>query len=160
MRLDLPLRELHRSEVSLSHRFRRIGERHKADHDVFHLCADLADCSDDHVRRLTQAGHGHGLRLAASPPRWGRGLSRAREAFSVALGRRPEPAILLLADLRSLYLHAAAVSIDWVLLAQGAQAARDGELLELTERCHPETLQQMSWANTMLKELAPQVLLS
>jgi hypothetical protein len=160
VKLDLALRELHRSEMSLSRRFRRVGERHKADHDVFHLCADLAGWSDDHVHRLAQAGSGHGVRLADSPPRIGRMFSSVREMSSVVLGRRPEPGLLLLIDLRSVYLHAAAVSVDWELLAQGAQAARDTGLFELASQCHPETLRQMDWANTMLKELAPQVLTS
>ncbi|OBK83668.1 hypothetical protein [Mycolicibacter sinensis] len=160
MKLVLALRELHRSETSLAHRFRRVGERHKADHDIFHLCADLAGWSEDHVAKLAGAGRSHGVRLAESPPRPGRVLSSLRELTSVGLGRRPEPGLLLLADLRSLHLHAAAVSVDWELLAQGAQAARDQELLELSARCHPETLRQMDWANTKLKELAPQVLMS
>lgn len=160
MKLVLALRELHRSETSLAQRFRRVGERHKADHDIFHLCADLAGWSENHVAKLAGAGRSRGVRLAESPPRPGRVLSSLRELTSVVLGRRPEPGLLLLADLRSLHLHAAAVSVDWELLAQGAQAARDQELLELAARCHPETLRQMDWANTKLKELAPQVLMS
>jgi hypothetical protein len=71
-----------------------------------------------------------------------------------------EPGLLLLSDLRSLHIHAAAVSLDWELLAQGAQAARDTQLLALTSRCHPDTLRQMRWANTMLKELSPQTLMN
>jgi hypothetical protein len=160
VKLDLTLRELHRSETSLGSRFRRVGQRHKTDHEVFHLCADLAEWSDDHVHRLAQAGQSRGLHLAKSPPRVGRLLSSLRQTTSVVLGRRPEPGLLLLADLRSLHLHAAAVSVDWVLLAQGAQAARDGDLLELSSACHPQTLRQLKWADTMLKELAPQVLVS
>ncbi|MEU2250553.1 hypothetical protein [Streptomyces sp. NPDC019224] len=41
-----------------------------------------------------------------------------------------------------------------------AQAARDQELLDLTERCHPQTLRQQRWANTMIKVVSPQVLTS
>jgi hypothetical protein len=55
---------------------------------------------------------------------------------------------------------AAGTSVDWELLGQVAQAAKDEELLSLTSRCHPETLRQMRWANAMLKELSPQVLTS
>ncbi|GAB5009948.1 hypothetical protein MAHJHV63_55300 [Mycobacterium avium subsp. hominissuis] len=55
---------------------------------------------------------------------------------------------------------AAGVSLDWELLAQGAQAAKDAELLGLASRCHPVTLRQMRWANAMLKELSPQVLMN
>lgn len=68
--------------------------------------------------------------------------------------------LLLLADLRQLHRVAAGVSLDWKLLAQAAQAAKDSELLALTKRCHPQSLRQMRWANTMLKTLSPQVLAS
>ena len=68
--------------------------------------------------------------------------------------------MLLLADLRHLYRTAAGVSLDWELLGQGAQAAKDSKLLGLTKRCHPQSLRQMRWANAMLKVLSPQVLAS
>jgi len=48
--------------------------------------------------------------------------------------------------------------VDRELLAHGAQAATDERLLELAQRCHPETLRQVRWANAMLKELVPQTL--
>ena len=78
----------------------------------------------------------------------------------VSTGHRPEPGLLLLADLRRLHRKAAGVSLDWELLAQGAQATKNTGLLELAERCHPETLRQLKWANAMLKTLSPQVLAS
>jgi hypothetical protein len=65
---------------------------------------------------------------------------------------------LLLADLRRAHRLAAGVSLDWELVAQGAQAAKDEELLDLAGRCHPQALRQMRWANAMLKELSPQTL--
>lgn len=160
MKLALGLRELHRSETSLAHRLHRIAERHKADHDIFYLCGDLAGWSDRHLCEIAQAGDRYGVRLDSSPPRFSRAFSALRAKTSELVGRRPEPGLLLLADLRSVHLHAAAVSVDWELVAQGAQAARDSELLELVSRCHPDTLRQMRWANTMLKELAPQVLMT
>jgi hypothetical protein len=83
-----------------------------------------------------------------------------RNKASELVGRRPEPGLLLLADLRHLHRVAAGVSLDWELLGQGAQAAKDSELLALTKRCHPQALRQMRWANAMLKVLAPQVLAS
>ena len=160
MKLGLALRELHRSETSLAHRIRRVGERHKADHEIFYGCGDIAEWSESHIRQLAQAGRRYGVRLGGSPPRVGEVLSSLREKTSELIGRRPEPGMLLLADLRSVQLHAAAVSLDWELLAQGAQAARDTELLELASRCHPDTLRQMRWANALLKELAPQTLMN
>jgi hypothetical protein len=55
---------------------------------------------------------------------------------------------------------AAGVSLDWELIAQGAPAARNSQLVEVAARCHPETLRQMRSANAMLKELSPQVLMN
>jgi hypothetical protein len=60
--------------------------------------------------------------------------------------------------LRRLHVTAAGVSVDWELLGQAAQATKDSELLALTQRCHPQTLRQMRWANAMLKTLSPQIL--
>jgi hypothetical protein len=83
-----------------------------------------------------------------------------QQRLSDLVGRRPEPGLLLLFDLRRLHKLAAGTSLDWELLAQAAQAAKDQHLLELAQRCHPETLRQMRWTNAMLKELSPQALAS
>lgn len=50
--------------------------------------------------------------------------------------------------------------MDWELLAQGAQGAKDVDLIDLSQRCHPQSLRQMRWANAMLKELSAQALTS
>lgn len=44
--------------------------------------------------------------------------------------------------------------------AQAAQAARDDDLLALASACHPRTLRQMRWTNTLIKTLSPQILTS
>jgi hypothetical protein len=44
------------------------------------------------------------------------------------------------------------------MLAQQAQAGREHDVLNLTERGHPRTLPQIRWANTTLKVLSPQTL--
>ena len=85
-------------------------------------------------------------------------MDTAQSRVSDLLRHRPEPGFLLLVDLRHLHRIAAGASLDWELLAQGAQAVRDTELLDLAMRCHPQTLRQMRWANAMLKELSPQIL--
>jgi hypothetical protein len=66
----------------------------------------------------------------------------------------------LLSDLQPIYLAASYNSLHWEMLAQAAQALSDESLLELTTTCHPETLRQIRWANTKLKESAPQILAS
>jgi hypothetical protein len=161
MKLDLALRAVHRSERRLAEELLELGERHKADHDVFHLSRTLAGWARAHVRALAEAGKRFNLDLDAhepAPHAPDGPLSTVREKTADLVGRRPEPGLLLLRDLRRLHLTAAGASIDWTLLAQGAQAAKDRQLLDLVAACHPQTLRTLRWTTTRLKEGAPQVL--
>jgi hypothetical protein len=157
MKLGLALRELHRSEIRLARTLDAIAARHHNDHGIYHVAIDLAEWSREHIALIADIGKPYRVRLRAHP-RTKSFTDSVQRRISDGLGRRPEPALLLLADLRRLHRLAAGVSIDWELLAQGAQAAKDGELLALTQRCHPQALRQMRWANAMLKELSPQAL--
>jgi hypothetical protein len=159
MKLGLALREVHRSERALAVKLDAVAARHHSDHAIRHVATDLAGWSRTHADEIAAAGGHYGLHL-----RWIPNVAAVsaplQQRLSDMVGRRQEPALLLLADLRRLYQQAAGVSVDWELLAQGGQAAKDERLLELAQRCHRETLRQMRWANAMLKELAPQTLTS
>jgi hypothetical protein len=159
VKIKLAIRELHRSERKLAHDLNVIAARHRSDQDIHHLAHDLAQWSQNHLSELAHHGRHYGLRLSASPP-IGAATGFLQTRISGLLRRRPEPGLLLLADLRRFHRRAAGSSVVWELLGQAAQAAKDQELLSLTSRCHPETLRQMRWANAMLKELSPQVLTS
>ncbi|MFD0539909.1 molybdopterin oxidoreductase family protein [Actinomadura luteofluorescens] len=74
------------------------------------------------------------------------------------VGHRGPPGMPLLHDLRHVHVQAAGVSLDWEMIAQAARGNRDTALLRLVERCHPDTLRQMRWANAHLKQLSAQVL--
>lgn len=160
MKLDLVIEELHRSENELRHELLVVSERHKADHEVFHVARDLALWSADHVRELAQIGRDFGLELDPEAEGEAKLAGRLREKTSELLGRRSTPGLLMLRDLRELYLKASGVSLDWEMLAQAAQGARKLELLELAERCHPDTLRVARWANGKLKVSSTQVLVS
>ncbi|MBV9846613.1 MAG: hypothetical protein JOZ47_16315 [Kutzneria sp.] len=160
MKLGMVIGELHRCENKLASHLAVLADRHRTDHEIHHVARDLITWSHQHIRQLSDTGHRFGLNLAQEPGR-DPGLPRAvREKLSHWFGCRPEPGLLLLADLRHLHLVAAEVSLNWELLGQAAQATKDTELLDLTTRCHPETLRQMRWANAMLKVTAPQALTS
>jgi hypothetical protein len=139
---------------------RRFVEGGQVDHEIHHVARDLARWSQQHVHELAEIGQRYGLNLKDDPEEDSGLLSAVRGKASELVGRRPEPGLLLLADLRHLHRVAAGVSLDWELLGQGAQAAKDSRLLALTKRCHPQSLRQMRWANAMLKVLSPQVLAS
>jgi hypothetical protein len=160
MKIGLALRELHRSESSLAEDFMKTADRHKVDHEIYHVARDLARWSLQHVHELTESGRRYSLSLKDDPEPEPGLRSAMRSKASELAGRRPEPGLLLLIDLRRLHRTAAGVSLDWELLAQGAQAAKDAELLALTKRCHPQSLRQMRWANAMVKVLSPQILVS
>lgn len=157
----LVLRALHHGEHHLARQLLAVAERHRTEHEVRHVATDLARWSREHVERVADAARGHGLRLGGAPDEHASGpLSAVRDMAAQALGDRPEPGLLLLWDLRQLHLSASGNSVYWEMLAQAAQAARDGELLGLATACHPRTLRQMRWTNTMVKILSPQVLTS
>jgi hypothetical protein len=130
-------------------------ERHQDDQDVFHLTKTLADRESAHVDAL--AGHAgrYDAALGGDEPAGAAPPARAGD-----LPDADDPSLQLLADLRRLHLLAAGASLDWVALAQGAQAAKDTDLLATVTECHNETLQTLKWTTYRLKEAAPQALTS
>ncbi|MDQ0661900.1 hypothetical protein QFZ35_000398 [Arthrobacter ulcerisalmonis] len=160
MKFGLVLEEMHRSENDLAHHLLVISERHKVDHEIYHLARDLARWSQQHVRDIADIAKNYGQDLDPEPRSETGLMETLREKGSEMVGRRPETGLLLLRDLRELYLKACGVSADWELLAQAAQGMKDRDLLALAERCHPQTIRQMKWANGKLKESATQVLVS
>ncbi len=160
MKIGLALRELHRSETALARDLLQVSDRHMAEAEIHHVARDLAGWSRRHVARLAEAADTYNVRLSGDAPSSSGLLAPVRRTLSELARRRDETGLLLLADLRRLHRKAAGVSLDWELLAQGAQAVKDTDLLELASRCHGETLRQLTWTNGMLKQLSPQVLAS
>ncbi|MFI2425703.1 hypothetical protein ACH5A7_16630 [Streptomyces sp. NPDC018955] len=159
--VDSTLRTLHDDERDLEQDLLAAAERHRAEHEFHHVATDVARWSREHAARLAALGHGRGVRLSGPRDHPSPGpLTALREKASQALGRRPETGLPLLHDLRDLHLAASRNSLHWEMLAQAAQATRDRELLELVSSCHPQTLRQMRWTNTMIKVLSPQLLVS
>lgn len=159
--ITLTLRALHHGEQHLAKELAAVADRHRTEHEIHHVATDLAHWSRDHVRRLAEAGRDHGMHLGDPSGTDASGLlSTLREKAAEAVGHRPEPGLLLLRDLRRLHLDAAENSLYWEMLAQAAQATKDDKLLALAAECHPQTLRQLRWTNTMIKNLSPQVLTS
>jgi hypothetical protein len=158
MKIHLALEELHHSENDLAGQLLAMSDRHKADHEIFHVARDLAVWSQGHVRRIAAIGRRFDLELDPEPAGDPTLLQKVRQEVGDRLGRRSAPALLLLRDLRSVYIDASGVSVDWELIAQAAQGIKDQGLLDLASSCHPDTLRQAKWANSQLKESAPQIL--
>ncbi len=160
MKIGLALADLHHDESELARDLVRLAERHRVNHGVYHVARDLAAWSQQHVRELASVAHRYDEDLDPEPPDEQGLLRTIREKSGELVGRNRAPALVLLRDLREVYTRACGVSVDWELVAQAAQAVKDTGLLDVVQRCHPQTLRQTRWANAMLKELATQALVS
>jgi hypothetical protein len=162
MKIGIAIEAVAAAERELADELIAVGERHKPDHDVYQLTRTLAKMERGHVDALAPHAERYETEVTdgddgASGPG---PLRAAVEKGAELLGRRPEAGLLLLQDLRRLHLCAAGASLDWVALAQAAQAAKDTELLATVTACHSETLRTLKWSTYRLKEAAPQVLTS
>lgn len=160
MKIGLVLEALHKDENELAKYLLQVSERHKVDHEIFHLGQDLAAWSQLHVREITDIAKDYGQDLDPEPSSESSLLAKLREKGSQAIGREGEGGLLLLRDLREVYVRACGVSSDWEMLSQAAQGIQHTRLLDVAQRCHPQTLRQMKWAKGKIKESSTQVLVS
>src|SRR6476469_1257446 len=94
------IEQLHRSEGDLAGDLLYLSDQHRVDHEVFHVARDIARWSQEHVRRLAEVGAAYGVDLDPEPEDESTLVSRIAEKGAEMLGRRHEPAVLMLADLR------------------------------------------------------------
>jgi hypothetical protein len=152
------VRRIHNGENDIHKLLLALAEQHHAEHELHHVARDLAAWSADHVHRLAEHASKLNLDLDDDPRVPKAVTERSRATASTLIGRRVEPGLLLLDDLRDLHLQASDNSLGWEMLAQIAQAEHQRELLTLTQQCHGRNLRQLRWTNTLIKTQAPQVL--
>jgi hypothetical protein len=139
---------LHRAQVTLGDAFREVAEAHAEEPDVFHQCRRLAAQCDSHAEALAPFAERYGEEESDEPDRLHSTLFQ---------GAREGP-LGLLRDLHDLYLMASECDMAWTLVGQGAQGARDTDLLKVVQRCEGETAIQLKWLRSRMKEAAPQAL--
>jgi hypothetical protein len=154
------LERLVEAELDLAEDFRKVGERHAADHDVYHQSQTFAKQCTAHADKLRPIARRYEANAPneGEPGLWDSVMEAVRRRAAEAAARRPESGLLLVRDLRELYLAAQETFITWVIAYQGAQAARDRELLEVSNECQLETELQVKWALTQIKIVSPQAL--
>jgi hypothetical protein len=160
MNLHRAIAQLHEAETNLAEEFDEVGDRHAADPDVSLICHQLAAQCRRHADQLQPLGERYGAKVRGgdSPGLWDSVMGAVRGVTSQASAGFEETGLVLLRDLRQLYLMVSEVEIDWWAVRQGAMALRDSELAEVFESCHEETWAQVKWVKTKVKEAAPQVL--
>lgn len=160
MKIGEVLRDLHEAENDLVKELLKVAERHRVDHDIFHMGRTLAEWSRTHVRDLAEIAPRYGQHLDAQAHGELGPVAALREKGSELMGRSSDAGLIMLRDLRDLYLRAASVLADWEMVGQAAQSIRDQELQALAERCQKQTARQMKWANSKIKESSTQVLVA
>jgi hypothetical protein len=140
---------LHQAGLDLAEGFKKVGEAHAAESDVYHTCITLAKQCEAHAEQLKPFVERYGEEKPEEPERLYHDLFD--ETRSGGLG--------LLRDLHDLYLMAHACDISWTMIGQAAQGARDWELLETVNSCEGQTATQIKWLETRMKQAAPQALL-
>ncbi len=140
---------LHQSELDLAEGYRKVGEAHAQEADVYHLSYTLAKQCEAHAEKLKSFVDSYGEEKPDEPDRlYHEFFSQTR---SGSLG--------LLRDMQDLYLMASACDIAWTMIGQAAQGLRDRELLEVVNSCEGETYNQTKWIRTRMKVAAPQTLI-
>jgi hypothetical protein len=148
------------AEAELADELRTVGERHAPDADVYHVAHLLALRCSDQLEALAP----HAARYGADPHtdlgEPSALLERVRRAGSELLGPEEAAGLLLLSDLRGLYVVAHRAELAWVVLLQVARAARDQELVEAATQGRAEAERRWKWVRMKVKEATPQALVA
>jgi hypothetical protein len=160
--MELPRALDHLAEVhtELIEDLAAIGDRHRPEADVFHTCHQL-------VERLVPLGaelashaerYGEAVARPHAETAWSDILARMRRRMAGVAGSSPKAGLLLLWDLRHLYLQAQEDLLGWIMVGQAAKARRDNELRALTDRGYEESERVVKWITTEVKQASAQAL--
>jgi glutamate-1-semialdehyde aminotransferase len=160
MKIGPALEHLHASQRNLADELKVVAERHATEHDVYHVGSMLAGRCEQLAAGLGPFLESYGQR---EPNEDGADVVRAfadrvRRTAAAMVGRSEKAGLLLLRDLRELYVQAQETAIDWTIVRQGALAARDQALDISCVTGMQETERIVRWLKTRIKEGAPQAL--
>jgi hypothetical protein len=159
MKIPVLLKTLTELETELAQHYRDFADRNQAEHDIYHQCLAFASRCDHRAERIAKHAAQAEDRSNLSPAS-GRGHVLGRLRPAAVADPFADRGLQLLAGLRSMHAAATQGEITWVMLGQGAQAARDPELLKLFRHCHHESEMEVKWLLTRIKTAAPQALTS
>ncbi|HEX5028574.1 MAG TPA: hypothetical protein VFV56_07140 [Gaiellaceae bacterium] len=163
MKLNLALEQVQEAERGLFEELVTIAERHAAESDVYHVAKTLAarcalqlELLRPHATRYNAADASIEEPSDQAPDV----LERVRRLASELIGQHEVAGMLLLDDLRGLYLTAHRAELAWIVLQQGAKAAGDAELLAATTKGCEEAERRWKWVRTKVKDASPQLLVA
>ena len=160
MKLDRAIEDVQRVEAELAGELRKVGERHAADADVYHVSHLLAARCTTQLERLAPHAERYGVTGSEETGKSPAVVERLRRMSSELLGAHELSGAALLDDLRELYVRAHRVELAWLILGQAAHAARDTDLLADAKAGSEEAERRWKWLRTKVKEASPQVLVA
>jgi hypothetical protein len=136
----------HRAELDLVDGFRKVGEAHAQEADIYHLSHTLAKQCETHAEKLKPFVDRYGEEAPEEP----------EQLYHEFLEQTRSGSLGLLRDMHDLCLMTNACDTPWTMFGQ---SAGDRGLLEVVSSCEGETATQIKWIQTRMKQAAPQVLL-
>lgn len=85
--------DLHDGEQRLADELMAVSDRHRTEHEIYHIARDLGRWSREHLQRLADIATNYGHDLNESPREPAHLLAGIRDKAAEAVGRRPEPGL-------------------------------------------------------------------
>jgi len=136
------------SERALADAFVLVGVRHATEPEMSNAARLHSNWCKGHLSALRSSAERYGATRGREGERLRRALFRGRRLGGFGLLR----------DLHDLLTLATSVHACWMALLQAARVERDSVLEKTCRNCDAETLRQMSWLETKLRQTAPQAL--
>ncbi|MGE5313183.1 MAG: molybdopterin oxidoreductase [Acidobacteriota bacterium] len=141
---------IERNETTLRDSLQKVASRHKAEPDIMETCVKIASWSDVHLTNLRPLLERYGTGAKTEPERVEKGLFHGLRKGGIGLLR----------DLHDLYILATETRVTYEILKQGSEALHDKELEEFCLDSMKETIRQLHWIETRIRQAAPQVLVA
>ena len=155
MKVAAAIENVQDSEREFGRHLTRFGERHAVEHDLYHTANTLARQAEQHLAMIAPFAQRYSARIPANDVASSPGvLEQLRRKGSELLGRSEATGLVLLTDLRDVYVAAQGAELAWVILDQVAQAVRDAELHQAVTKCHEAAEMRGKWIRTRIKEAA------
>jgi hypothetical protein len=136
------------TERALADAFVLVGVRHATEPEMLNAARLHSNWCNGHLDLLRPAAARYGAEGSRQGERLRRALFRGRRLGEFGLLR----------NLHDLLTLATSVHACWMALLQAAREARDAPLEKACRACDAETLRQISWLETKLRQAAPQAL--
>ena len=136
------------TERALADAFVLVGARHATEPEMLNAARLHSNWCTGHLDVLRPAAARYRAECSRQGERLRRALFRGRRLGGFGLLR----------DLHDLLTLATSVHACWMALLQAAREARDADLEKACRACDADTLRQISWLETKLRQAAPQAL--